>query len=172
MPSKLRKVIRSSNITKKAGATKAEALRNRTRLLMEIEQRFRDADANDPVLATFKQVQPGDDRFEEVLASNLKIRWLHSRRDHSSTARWASRQGAGSRNKERQQAGSVTQRSSDRHTVVATVDWTTTDRRAAKCSNSGELEITLVDGGAMDGNCLPIRNDQARRGQLQRRATW
>ena len=87
MPSKLRKVIRSSNISKKAGATKAEAPRNRTRLLMEIEQRFRDADANDPVLATFKQVQPGDDRFEEVLASNLKIRWLHSRRDHSSTAR-------------------------------------------------------------------------------------
>jgi hypothetical protein len=70
--SQLRKVIRPSNITKKAGATKAEATRHRTRLLMEIEQRFRDAYANDPVLNAYEQVERSGGEIAEALEENLK----------------------------------------------------------------------------------------------------
>ena len=72
VPRPLRAVIGSSKIQKKAGKTHAEALRNRPALLMEIEQRLRDAASNDPIANTLKQVDQSHELFAELLEGELK----------------------------------------------------------------------------------------------------
>ena len=65
-------MIGSSKIQKKAGRTHAEALRNRPALLMEIEQRLRDAASTDPIAKTFKEVDQSHELFAELLEGELK----------------------------------------------------------------------------------------------------
>ena len=72
VPRPLRAVIGSSKIQKKAGKTHAEALRNRPALLMQIEQRLRNAASNDPIANTLKQVDQSDVMFAEVLEDELR----------------------------------------------------------------------------------------------------
>ena len=72
VPRPLRAVIGSSKIQKKAGKTHAEALRNRPALLMEIEQRLRDAASTDPIANTIKLVDQSDEMFQEVLENELR----------------------------------------------------------------------------------------------------
>lgn len=72
VPRPLRAAIGSSKIQKKAGKTHAEALRNRPALLMEIEQRLREAATNDPIANTLACIDPSQTLFEEVLASDLR----------------------------------------------------------------------------------------------------
>ena len=71
VPRSLRSVIGSSKIQKKAGRTHAEALRNRPALLMEIEQRLRNAASTDPIAKTFKEVGQSHELFAELLEGEL-----------------------------------------------------------------------------------------------------
>ena len=73
VPRALRGVIRSSKITKKAGDTRAEALRNRPELLLQIEQRLREAAGSDPIAKTFEAAKPEDGSdFVWELERNMK----------------------------------------------------------------------------------------------------
>ena len=72
VPRSLRPPFKTAGIYRKAGKTKQEAIRNRPRLLMEVEQLFRDTAANDPVLNTFAMVDKADPLFQVVLDDNLR----------------------------------------------------------------------------------------------------
>ncbi|WP_037990661.1 site-specific integrase [Synechococcus sp. CC9616] len=72
VPRALRGAIKSSKIVKKAGNTRAEALRNRPELLLQIEQRLREAASVDPIGKTFKQVRPDEPAFFDELERNMR----------------------------------------------------------------------------------------------------
>ena len=77
MPSDLRKVMKTNAVVRKAGATKKEAVANRARLLLEIEQLFKEKRGLDPIGVAFKAAaeEPGVD-LEEELTRNLKAAGL------------------------------------------------------------------------------------------------
>ena len=73
VPRALRGVIKSSKIVKKAGNTRAETLRNKPELLLQIEQRLRESASVDPIGKTFKQVRPEDGPvFLDELERNMR----------------------------------------------------------------------------------------------------
>ena len=62
----------SNNVVIKAGATKAEATANRLQIELEQEQKFKELLNQDPIAATFREVQPSEEAFVDTLVSNLR----------------------------------------------------------------------------------------------------
>ncbi len=62
----------SNNVVIKAGATKAEATANRLQIELEQEQKFKELLNQDPIAATFREVQPGEEAFVDTLVLNLR----------------------------------------------------------------------------------------------------
>ena len=73
VPRALRGVIKSSKIVKNSGNTRAETLRNKPELLLQIEQRLRESASVDPIGKTFKKFKTDDG---PVFAEELEGTWL------------------------------------------------------------------------------------------------
>ena len=65
--------MKTNAVVRKAGATQREAVRNRARLLMEIEELFKQKRGQDSVGSAFKAAEGKDDEFlVDELTTNLR----------------------------------------------------------------------------------------------------
>lgn len=74
VPSKLRKRLRKNAVFRKAGNTKAEALKRRTELLVTVENEFRRLLKEDVVSEVMRLCDPGSDLFMDLLDQTLRER--------------------------------------------------------------------------------------------------
>ena len=67
VPRPLRKVMGTSQVMRKAGNTRQEALRNQAGIVLDIENLFRDRLKQDPIASTRRLVDPKDPMFMDLL---------------------------------------------------------------------------------------------------------